>query len=330
MLLSDVLNQVDPPLPVATPTGSPTSRGASEGVDEDNFLDSDELPNTQSLSRAGRKRQRTEDYTQYAVTTARNVKLRKDDEVKVVRFSELSSPEQRITIYAQNMATLKLLEMLHPPEAAYVIPESLDGYLEWFSYASLLAPDCIRYVQDDGPTNIILNILVRNPSWGVTSEVKNDTKKFGILKTRTRRLLTQRRSSMKTIMVISMGFVKEGNNWVQNPDAPVDDIVGLVEKLIHDRKGTPKKEIKLTVGILARFAFLRSVLLNCLKDPTVAGEEYWKRVDAKLRGYRDEKLDNATLTKRFLDDLITDVAKYGGKDRAESIDDSTFVLEDLD
>ncbi|KAJ2913539.1 hypothetical protein MD484_g6873, partial [Candolleomyces efflorescens] len=202
------------------------------------------------------------------------------------------------------------------PETVYHIPTNLDGRLERLAFAVLLSPNCANYVGQK-PVNFIVTQLEKHPHWGFTPDVKNDKAKFKTVTHRIRKLLTSRRNVFKTMMKTSLGYIKEGARDIHCPNLESLDIVELCETAISTGSHVIKRDLKVSIPMMARFAFLRKILLETLENPAVDVDDYWKKVDSTLNEVREVKKTPARMTRFFLSILEEDCKLYGEGSRAD-------------
>ncbi|TFY53468.1 hypothetical protein EVJ58_g9436, partial [Rhodofomes roseus] len=149
---------------------------------------------------AGQKRRAPDtdgDVSQYVGLVSRHFKLKKTDHDELTKVAARSTHELLIYSTAQTMKLRERIDTIQPADALWEIPRALHAEIEHYTYAVLCSPVLPTYVTESYPINVVLAILSANPSWGFTSEVKNDLKKREVVAERVRNRLTDRRSAIK-------------------------------------------------------------------------------------------------------------------------------------
>ncbi|KAG6818881.1 hypothetical protein H0H93_000680 [Arthromyces matolae] len=314
MRLSDLMNASTPP--------RRTSRSSSPGHPPSSPRDSspcpsltgntDLLPTTPVISR----KRPYEDLGQYAEYTSRNLKLKPAGEANVKKFAELSSPKQRIAIFA-NLESLRVkVEDVQAPEPAYSISQTLNSKIERLVTCVLLSPSLPAYKTKDVPRKI-LSHLENHPSWGLTAAVKADVTKYNIISKRVTDRLTQRRNIIKNLIKVSSGNENDKG-------APLD-ILELCESLANlvNHHGP---ELQVSLPMVARIAFLRMVFVENMEgDPKVEG--YWSIVDGLLADLRNKKKTDAGISSFFAQTLEKDREMYGRPGLDQLVDKEPEYVE---
>ncbi|RXW17925.1 hypothetical protein EST38_g7928 [Candolleomyces aberdarensis] len=309
----DILDIISQPTPPRREVSPATEHSIPEDQDSDQ---EDELPTC--IPTESRKR-RAEDNNGFALTASRNVRLKKGDENSVLRFAQLSSPQQRITVYAELRSLSELVARIKPGQAVFTVPDSLVRRIERYSFTVLVSPTCQLYIKDDSPFKLILSHLESNPQWGLTEDIRNTTAQYAAVKSRLRKALTNRRNVLKTLMKTSLGHDKEA---AASKEPGTQDILQLCEAIIASGASTVPTVPKVSLQMLARFALLRKILEKCLTNPAMKNsEDYWNLVDKNLKAMRERKDTPKRISEFFAHVLEEDYDLYGDKPRAEVSND---------
>jgi len=266
------------------------------------------------------------DMTQYVGMVARHVKLRKTDHDELLRASKLSERERSLFSLAKLMKMQEQLEVIQPGNTVWEIPKLLYNEIEHYTYAILCSSALPVYVADHYPEKIIIKILEANPSWGYTSEVKNNIPKRDIVASRARGRLTDRRSSIKTAILLSLGtelltthkamhLVRQSGK-AKAPTPEKLNILQLVAEVAALHKSAP---VRVTLEVCARIAYLRRRLLKLIEVDTTQYASYWVIVDKKLFELRSAETA-AQISRTFVRALREDQKTFG------VVDDNEYVV----
>ncbi|KAH9920180.1 uncharacterized protein B0H18DRAFT_1122141 [Fomitopsis serialis] len=291
------------PLPPGLPHGSdlgPRQQQSSEpgvGPDFAGTQDSDaagtddaEAVPTTSQKRRAPDSESDGDMSQYTGQVSRHFKLKRTDADELTALGKRSI--RKILLYntGQGMKTRERLDAIQPANAVWEIPKRLWSEIEYYTYAVLCSPVLPTYVSGSYPVGVVLKIVSANPGWGYTPEVKNDKQKQEIVAERVRTRLTDRRSAIKTAILLSIGPEKlteldamhltKPKNAKTQPTPPVKlNILQLAAEVSGLHRSAPAK---LTLELCARIAYLRRRLEKMLQDKPKNTDQYWKIVDKKL------------------------------------------------
>lgn len=326
-----------PQLPRREPSSGTQSSGGNQGGPSGSS-EEDELP-TFSLTQA-RKRPR-EDFTDFAKQASRNVRLKPANEKAVIKFSKLSSPAQRITVYAALQAVSSQLEGVVTPDAMYEIPAKLEARIERYTCAVMVSPTCSSY--KSGPVALIMEHLERNPQWGLTAAVKNEKSHLDIIQRKVQTTLTYRRNQIKSLLKNSIGDTSKDDESAEEPEvdgtdeednrdpkakkkAGTWDIMRLSNAILALGNSVFPSQASSSIPSLARFAFLRACLVDSKdkkKNPLLA-KDFWAGVDVKLQSVRKQKKTEDRISRFFAISLDADIESFGTIDKTEVNRDDDF------
>ncbi|KAI0692912.1 hypothetical protein BC835DRAFT_1492150 [Cytidiella melzeri] len=263
----------------------------------------------------GFKRPRDNDAGETSTRVARKLKLDNKESELLAFASKMPLNEQILFSIGLSLRTMTKVDQMQPADATFKLPEVLKGKIELYSYNALVSPQATGYLEDGA--RIVLSILERHPKWGLTPEIKENPTHYHVVCSRVYERFNDRRRHIKLAIAESMGTVNQ-----QNPDGDrlnVSDIFTLVSNATK-LKGTSSmnlNSVNITVQMLARFAFLRHMLLEL-----PAKANYWKTVDKQLQDIRkrfngQSKQAISTFFKQILDD---DIEEFG-TNKANHLDD---------
>ncbi|KAF5372386.1 hypothetical protein D9615_007833 [Tricholomella constricta] len=281
--------------PQQSPSSSPSPTPAGHQT-EGSILP---LPN---LSASHRKRPADSDMTQYAQEVGRSTKLLKGDQERLEKFSKLDHSEQRIWIAGHILKLGEQQSALQPPDILYIIPKKLEAKIDKLSATTLLNPLIAAYVHTKhGPTNILVDCLEENPSWGLTKAVRSDSIKFEVIHGHIQKKLTAVRYSIKKTIQAACGK-PDPDDVTGTRQLGATDIVELCKTLISSNKHMDQV---VDLPMCARIAFLRKIITE---DPS---GKYWESVDSQLDRARAKYTDAKKLSRFFAMILDEDCKIYG-------------------
>ncbi|KAF6743456.1 hypothetical protein DFP72DRAFT_827858 [Ephemerocybe angulata] len=262
-----------------------------------------------------------EDYADFARSAARCVRLKQDDEKEVVKFSKLDSTQQQILLYASIRSLSEKTTQLVPAEPVFTISQVLESRMERYAFTVLISPSCNVYVTDPGPSKVILTHLENHPEWGLTPAVRSTKGHFKIVESTVRKYLTTRRNLLKSLMRVSLGYEKTGGPDRKNA---MQNIVTLCEAVVNSAPSSLPKTPKISLQMLARFAFLRQVLEECITKNATSGnkEDYWATVDTSLKKLRENRPTDKEMSRFFTHVLELDSKQYGTGERSHILNET--------
>ncbi|KAF8153078.1 hypothetical protein B0H34DRAFT_809937 [Crassisporium funariophilum] len=298
--------QQSPP-PLSEPTSTPTSRSPSVGpvgtLSTSRRSSFSLEPSTDKIAvllPAIRTEHWLEDLSQVALDASWFFKLRKTDELALVKYTLLSIENQLIWHHGQGMKLLEVQSCMTAPDMVYTIPKSLETQIDHISFSVLMSPTLAYYITASKPNSalgLVQEILEDNPSWGINSEVKADKIKMNAIILRICNKLTNRRSEIKKAIMVSLGdenleAIPDSNGCKlhlnsRNIFELCDDIQAIVKSA----------ELPCTVELCGRVAFLRFVATM-----ENGAQTYWEQVDKELKGTQemDDKIKQSRLVAKLL------------------------------
>ncbi|KAI0692830.1 hypothetical protein BC835DRAFT_1416293 [Cytidiella melzeri] len=269
---------------------------------------------TQALVSAivvGFKRPHNDDAAEASGRIARKLKLDSKDSELLAYASKMPLQEQLLFNIGLSLKTMTKANQIQPIDAKFVVPEKLKRKIDIYVYNALVCPQATGYLEEGN--RIVLEILVSHPSWGLTPEVKDNPDHYQAVCTRVSNCFNDKRRHLKAAINKSLGTVNP-----ENPEGHrlgATDIITLVTNATKARGSASMKSysVKITVQMIARFAFLRRVLLELPKNG-----DYWKAVDKELLGIREQfngrpKQAMSSFFKGILDD---DLVVFGNNKTA--------------
>ncbi|KAF7975165.1 hypothetical protein HWV62_10349 [Athelia sp. TMB] len=210
---------------------------------------------------------------------------------------------------------LKLQEklvLIQPADSLYVISKSLADHIDRYTFSFLMCPTLPSYV-GKLVTNLVLDILEKNPASGWPVDIGHSKAKMDIIKTRVQTKLTERRNQMKAIILASLGVAAAGDTSTETtamqPRAGSTTIVNLCENLVGIYKGVA---LKVTIQMCSRVAVLRDVAIS---SGNIKSGSFWPAVDKELQSVRDAyPLDPKKRSRIFAKNLTNDRRLFGQAD----------------
>ncbi|KAJ7835185.1 hypothetical protein B0H14DRAFT_2796941 [Mycena olivaceomarginata] len=301
-----------------SPTGSPSSgRPASDPVTPSNRPGSSS-PYASPAALSSRHHRRTssgaaEDFAQVGVLAARKLKLKPESVMRLEDFAKTAASGSEVTMFAQLLKLTEMQALLSPAAGTFVIPKKLDNKIDVHNMRTMLSPTLTFYVKKaggDSPSGIMKTLVQDHASaWGLTPEVLEDKAQWGVVSSRVRTRLTDRRYEMKKVLVDGTWAVvkgEDGETILSDLDDPMD-IITLCEALIAI---VPDAGLKVTLPMLGRVALLRQVLIDIS-----GGSKYWEKVDEQLALLRTKYEDDKKLISKAIAKVLkNDCRSYGNPD----------------
>ncbi|KAI0819959.1 hypothetical protein BC628DRAFT_1399598 [Trametes gibbosa] len=272
---------------------------------------------TPTLGRRHRAGEINEDLTQHADWAARRVRLKTSGTQELKKIAQLNPAQREVLTMALLLKLSEKIEAIIPADAQWTMSENLKEKIEQYTFAVLCSPKLELYVEKQGPTKLLTNILERHPSWGYTKDVKNDKYKRDIIVARVGTRFTDRRSDMKEIIVLSLGPELQpppskspsDSSTPNKPAAKQINVVTLCESIIAKGPRSICEDVTVTLQMCARVAFLRKIMVALLKNPQLKFDRYWNLVDKQLEGLR--VLGEGAITRQLTAYLKADLDLYG-------------------
>ncbi|KAJ7083338.1 hypothetical protein B0H15DRAFT_1024163 [Mycena belliarum] len=252
------------------------------------------------------------DMTQLAEQTGRNLRLKLSSVEALQGYSTMSAPEQSIWLAGQMLLQTELLQGLQAPEAMYHIPAALEGYIAQYSFLVLIDAHASAYVTKGkaGPFDRLLAYLTKLPDSGLTAAIVRDKSKFDTVKARMRQKLTHNRNAIKDLLADSFGDTSVDP---EDPAFRPTNIVDLCQQIVALGAHRQPAELKVSLEMCARFAFVRESYVALVKDSTTGKPvDFWKELDKDLGRMREAKNNDPVRISQLLSDsLADDRRKYG-------------------
>ncbi|KAI0048709.1 hypothetical protein FA95DRAFT_1605078 [Auriscalpium vulgare] len=258
-----------------------------------------------------RKRVASVNIHQYAQAVGRELKLRKPEQSILESVGKLSDSERSLWLVASMLKVQERLDTLLPPEAIFVLPQTLQAQIDTFAFTIIMSPALSAYIQGDVPIKLLMNLIEKHPEWGLPSDAKHNKNKMSVVLKRIQSKLTERRFNIKGIL--SAGIVTPSATPSTDPSSSEPravDIVELCQQLVAINKAA---NLKVTVKMCARVAFLRTIL----KDHNTG--KYWLAVDKQLEAVREKYAGDATKTSRFFALILENDRKTYGRGNMDGL-----------
>ncbi|KAI0364689.1 hypothetical protein BV20DRAFT_983058 [Pilatotrama ljubarskyi] len=307
------------PLPLITSSSSSSSTPSPEDEADNTIVfpaaDLESRPATQAQRR---RADEVEDLLQHAGWAARRVRLKPSGTEELKRFSQLDAGQREILNAALIIKLSERLETIIPADAQWSMSENLKDKIEQYTFSVLCSPKLAQYVQKQTPLKLVMNIFERHPSWGYSSDIKNDKYKRDIISARVGSRLTDRRSDIKEAILLSLGpelqpqVASSSSGTTHKPIPERVNIVKLCENIIAKAPKSASEGIKVSLQMCVRIAFLRKVMVALLESPTMKFDRYWNAVDGQLIALRTK--DDAFITRQLTSYLNADLECYGRTD----------------
>ncbi|KAJ6468480.1 hypothetical protein DFH09DRAFT_1294708 [Mycena vulgaris] len=288
----------------------------------------DECSSSPSLGRTNNPRKRpAEDVTQFADSTARNLRLKLSGAESLRQYAKMSAGEQSVWLAAHMLLHTELMESLQPPEIVWHMPPVLEGYIDQYSFLALIDPKTSTYVKKGkgGPVDRLTNFLLKLPASGLTTAIINDKPKARVVTDRLRTKLTHMRNAIKDVIGDSFGD-KAGDS--DDPASRPLDIVALCQRVVALGANKQPTEVKVSLEMCGRFAFLRETYSTLAKNnPGSKATDFWAEVDKDLVKMREAKSnDEVRISQCIAYILADDRQAYGTVNLENLITESPISL----
>ncbi|KAJ6530499.1 hypothetical protein DFH09DRAFT_1184097 [Mycena vulgaris] len=298
-----------------TPAGSPSSgRIRSVPVTPTNQRRaSSSSPYGSALHNRGNRRAPgggAEDFTQIGVLTARKLKLKPESVMRLEDFAKTAGSASDVTMFAQLLKITEMQALFTSAAASFTVPKKLDHKIDIHSIRTMLSPSLAFYVKKAGgdtPSGIMKTLVQEHAGpWGLTPEALDDKASWGMVQTRIRTRLTDRRYEIKKVVSFRPFATVYGEVVVTDLEESFD-IIKLCEALVAI---VPDAGMKVTLPMLGRVGLLRQVLLD-----VSGGSKFWEKVDEQLVFVREKyENDEARISKAIAKVLKHDCRTYGNPD----------------
>ncbi|KAJ7165401.1 hypothetical protein C8R46DRAFT_1220534 [Mycena filopes] len=255
------------------------------------------------------------DMTQFADETARAQKLSKTETADLRTFAKMEHQEQLIALAGQLFILQRTLRGIQPADAVWPVPTSLKKRIEEHVGVFMMDSSIAAYRNEDiGAPKLLLDLLIANPSWGYTTDLRSDPSKVDVVDGCIGRVFITARNNFKNILKKSCGSASEDDETKRIGGS---NIVTLTENLLKHFKLHKNNRVALNVALCGRIALLRQLVLE--KDDN----SYWTTVDnylLELRTNYPDKVQYSRFIKRMV--LNVDFELYG-QVTLDGLDDST-------
>ncbi|KAJ6522639.1 hypothetical protein DFH09DRAFT_1421575 [Mycena vulgaris] len=256
---------------------------------------------------------RVEDFTQVGVLTARKLKLKPESVMRLEDFAKTAGSASDVTMFAQLLKITEMQALFTSAAASFTVPKKLDHKIDIHSIRTMLSPSLAFYVKKAGgdtPSGIMKTLVQEHAGpWGLTPEALDDKASWGMVQTRIRTRLTDRRYEIKKVLCDGMWVTVKGEDGevVVTDLEESFDIIKLCEALVAI---VPDAGMKVTLPMLGRVALLRQVLVD-----VSGGSKFWEKVDEQLAFVREKyENDEARISKAIAKVLKHDCRTYGNPD----------------
>ncbi|KAJ7725016.1 hypothetical protein B0H14DRAFT_3899924 [Mycena olivaceomarginata] len=242
--------------------------------------------------------QHFEDFTQAGALIGRKLKLKPDGIMMLEDFSKTATAVNEIKVYAQLLKITEMQALVRPLAANFVIPKKLDNKIDMHSFRTIMSPSLGYYVKKSGadsPSGIMKTLVLdHGAQWDVTNDIVDNKEQWGIISSRIRTRLTDRRYDIKKTIVDAMWTsvkTEDGEVVVTEREDPLD-IIQLCEALIAI---APDAGVQVTLPMLGRVAVLRQVLID-----NNGGLKFWEKVDEQLSMLREKHSNDESRISRAI------------------------------
>ncbi|KAF5384318.1 hypothetical protein D9615_003464 [Tricholomella constricta] len=292
------------------------SNDSFNSLDGDNE-DSDELGLSVSTfstpSVVTHRKRASEDWSQYADSVARRIRLKQSNAEELKDFAKMTGPQQSILLAAMVMRSQEIIQLVQPAEAVYQIPTSLDAKIEKYVFVIFLEPSLGAYVTEDYPIKQLTDFLQRFPGWGLTNDIMEDPSKLKVIVAKARDCFVTLRNLVKTKIEESIGTKGENGTYSNSTD------VGTLCHQIVALRSRIAPKVKPSVKMCGRVAFLRSTFINMMSLAGKVDRTYWPKVDKELEKIRVNKGNDTQKISDVFSRMLTADRLLHGRGDIESL-----------
>ncbi|KAI0697811.1 hypothetical protein BC835DRAFT_1413495 [Cytidiella melzeri] len=325
-----IAEQLSRPTQPTSPTLSAVQLADNEQTSSEDPARGSLRPSSQSVVPAmviGFKRANDDDAAEASGRITRKLKLDSKDSELLALASKMPLQEQVLFCIGLSLKTMATVNQIQPADAQFKLSDILKGKIEIYTYNTLVSPHAAGYLEECN--RIVLGILRRHPTWGLTAAVVENPTHYHAVCSHVAKRLNDKRRHIKAAIKSSTGIVDEAD-----PNGQPLEVMDIVKLVSHATKvkgstGMKAHSVKITVQLLARFAFLRRAFVEL---PAGSSVDYWKTVDKQLQSIRERFKDQpkhamSAFFKRILDD---DLEQFGANKDA-TLDDfqSAVPLTDV-
>ncbi|KAJ7331030.1 hypothetical protein DFH08DRAFT_815110 [Mycena albidolilacea] len=243
-----------------------------------------------------------EDLAQCVERTAWNLCLKLESTEALKTYSELPAAEQSIWLAGRISLHDEILGTLQPPEAIYHIPGDLECTIDQYHFLVMIDLNASMYVKKGkaSPISRLTGHLLRIPNCGLTPALTYDKSKMNVIEGRMRYKFTHSRNLIKDLVNLDRRrffFTADVGQIVKSvgdPDTEDEsgqpmDIITLCQRVIDLGSSKLTTDIKVSVEMCGRFAFLALAMPSEKKDGGVRKTDFWGSVDKNLEELRESK-----------------------------------------
>ncbi|KAF9020599.1 hypothetical protein BDZ89DRAFT_1138528 [Hymenopellis radicata] len=229
------------------------------------------------------RKRKAQDLTQYALSAGRAVRLKTENQDTLSKFAQLDPDEQLIWLAARTLSTQEALNIIHPPAAPFVMPETINERIDSEAWLIFVEPNLPAYVDDKAGPNSIL--LVKSHNKTVTSAVG--------------RKFTTLRNQAKGLLETSMGTGILDPQTNRYPDS-LDNLT-LCRRILEISGGGGGKNKK-----------KRQIYMEKMNKKLKVDNKYWGYLDAALDTIRTAKDKDPIRISRVIQNILEkDRAVFG-------------------
>ncbi|KAI0349149.1 hypothetical protein OH77DRAFT_1525888 [Trametes cingulata] len=202
-------------------------------------------------------------------------KLRTEQARELEEFTTDTLTVQNIKLYGRLMALENRIEKIVVSQPPFEITKHLEENLTLYSNAVFYSSKLAAY-----KGSVALNHeITKRMRWGIPPGLEHNAAEWKKIKRKVQDIITQIRGAAKKEIKDSVSAADHLEHW---------DIFCLTEKLL--RKNT---RCKVTTPVMARVALWRNVFLKH------QGENFWDKIDSRLRKLRKDCDTQEKLTRAF-------------------------------
>ncbi|KAF8143987.1 hypothetical protein K438DRAFT_1993330 [Mycena galopus ATCC 62051] len=284
-----------------TPAGSPLPRMRS-------------LLGTPSNRVRGNSSSPTQDFSQVASLAGRKLKLKPEGIMMLEDFTKTAESVSEVKQFAQSLKITEILLAANPVASATGLSKKLENKIDVHTFRIMMSPSIAFYVKNSGadsPSGAMKALIQDHVgTWGITQEAI-DKGQWTTVTSRVRLRLTDRHYEIKKVLVDAVWVSvksEDGEVTLTDREDPLD-IIKLCEALVAI---VPDADLKVTLPMLGRVAFLRQVLIE-----VKAGTKFWKKVNELLIALRTKyDHDEVRISKAIAKVLKNDCKCYGSPNLA--------------
>ncbi|KAJ6559609.1 hypothetical protein B0H19DRAFT_1069353 [Mycena capillaripes] len=286
-------------------TSTPTRRSSTPSLRRNSLS-----PYAPARQARANRRISTEDFSNIGVLAARKLKLKPEGVMMLEDFCKTATSASEVKMYAQMLRLTEMQNMAHTTVASAVLTKKLD--IDTHTFRTLMSASIAFYVKKavpDSPSGVMKALIQEHVGSWISAESIEDKAQWGLISSRTRIRLTDRRYDIKKVLVDGVWISvksEDGEVVYKDREDPLD-IIQLCEALVDI---VPDPRLKVTLPLLSRVALLHRVLID-----VNGGSKFWERVDEQLVILREKSQNDETrISKAIAKVLKNDTRTYGSPD----------------